>query len=74
MWPVKLSISERRIHQIALNSPGVVIADVALNHLNKLLLAGKTPAIIVELLVFFRFVPLLFSHICLYVVGFDGYV
>ena len=32
--------------QIALNSPGVVIADVALNHLNKLLLAGKTPAII----------------------------
>ena len=32
--------------QIALNSPGVVIADVALNHLNKLLLTGKTPAII----------------------------
>ena len=32
--------------QVALNSPGVVIADVALNHLNKLLLTGKMPAII----------------------------
>ena len=32
--------------QIALNSPGIVIADVAPNHLNKLLLTGKTPAII----------------------------
>ena len=32
--------------QIALHPSGVVIADVALNHLNKLLLAGKAPAII----------------------------
>ena len=32
--------------QVALNSPGVVIADVAHNHLHKFLLAGKTPAII----------------------------
>ena len=32
--------------QIALNSSGIVIADVAHNHLHKLLLAGKTPAIV----------------------------
>lgn len=32
--------------QVALNSPGVVLADVAHNHLHKFLLAGKTPAII----------------------------
>lgn len=32
--------------EVALNSPGVVIANVAHNHLDKLLLAGKTPAII----------------------------
>lgn len=32
--------------QVALNSPGVVIADVAHNHIHKFLLAGKTPTII----------------------------
>ena len=32
--------------QVALNSPGVAIADVADNHLHKFLLTGETPAII----------------------------
>ena len=32
--------------QVALNSPGVVIMDVAHNHLHKFLLTGKTPSII----------------------------
>ena len=31
--------------RVALNSPAVVIADVAYTHLHKLLLAGKTPTI-----------------------------
>ena len=32
--------------QIALHTPRVVIADVALNHVDRRLLAGKSPAVI----------------------------
>ena len=41
----RASLSES-VPQVALNSPDVAVEDVAHNHLHKLLLAGKTPAVI----------------------------
>ena len=39
-------MSRRQDTKIALHTPGVIITDVALNHLNKFLLVGKSFAVI----------------------------
>ena len=39
-------LHRRQYAQVALYSPGIVITDVLFDHLDKFLLAGKTPAVI----------------------------